>query len=243
MPYKKYVWMIAITALLLSSCTMSYPGGDASTAPTSKPFATSVGGSEMEQLQNYATSTALAKTAIAGGGPTATATPSTGSVNPTATNTPAASGNMIPTATNTPVAGVIVPSNTPGMGGSGGGTTPTVAVQTGRPAQYTLQQGEFVFCIARRFNVDPNDILSLNGLFDSETIYPGTVLKIPQSGSFPGERALRSHPASYTVTGNNDTTLYGVACVFGDVDPAAIAQRNSLSLSVILSIGQVLNIP
>ena len=49
-------------------------------------------------------------------------------------------------------------------------------------SNYTLQNGEFVFCIARRFNVDPDEILALNGLFDSQTVYPGLVLKIPQSG-------------------------------------------------------------
>jgi LysM repeat protein len=238
MPYKKYVLVIAIAAVMLSSCKMSYPGSSATAIPT-KPFTNPLptGSDPMKDLENFATATALAamaKTATAGG---ATLAPMT------ATPTVGPGGVVVPTSTNTPAVGII-PSNTPGIGGAGGGTiTPTIAVQVGRPAQYTLQQGEFVFCLARRFNVDPNDILSLNGLFDSETVYPGAVLKIPQSGSFPGERALRAHPGTYTVTGNNDTTIYGVACAFGDVDPAAIAQRNSLSLSAILTIGQVLNIP
>ena len=38
---------------------------------------------------------------------------------------------------------------------------------------------EFVYCIARRFNVDPDQTLAINGLSDAQTIYPGLVLKIP----------------------------------------------------------------
>jgi hypothetical protein len=45
------------------------------------------------------------------------------------------------------------------------------------------------------------------------------------------------------VSGNNDTTIYGVACKYGDVDPATIASNNNLSLSSTLNIGQQLSIP
>ncbi len=48
--------------------------------------------------------------------------------------------------------------------------TPTIPVTpasptTGpRPASYTLQIGEYPYCIARRFNVDPKELLTLNAL-------------------------------------------------------------------------------
>jgi hypothetical protein len=58
-----------------------------------------------------------------------------------------------------------------------------------------LQKGEFV-CIARRFDVDPDQILSLNGLVDSETVYRYS-LEDSQSGSFPGNRMWHSHPNTY----------------------------------------------
>ena len=32
------------------------------------------------------------------------------------------------------------------------------------PTSHVLQQGEFPYCLARRFNVDPNTLLSVNGL-------------------------------------------------------------------------------
>jgi hypothetical protein len=53
---------------------------------------------------------------------------------------------------------------------------------------------------------------------------------------------LRNHPATYTVSGS-DETVYSVACAFGDIDPARIAQANNISVSASLNAGQTLNIP
>jgi LysM repeat protein len=123
-------------------------------------------------------------------------------------------------------------------------TTPVIVAPTvtpGRPATYTLQSGEFLYCIARRFNVDPDNLLALNGLNEGQTLQPGLVLRIPQTGSFPGTRALHSHPTTYTVA--VDDTIYKVACYFGDIDPTSIAAANGLSLSSPLTTGRTLNIP
>lgn len=233
MPYPKYLLVLAIAALMISSCTMSYPGADATPIPTN-PFTKPLATDEMLRVQEYATGTAIAKTQQAGGGG-----------GPTATVTPTPQNGVVPTATNTQSSPAIVTAtNTPGIGGSGTGTTPTptVGVVTGRPSQYVLQPGEFPYCIARRFNVDPDDLLALSGLMDG-VVYPaGTVLKIPASGSFPGDRARRPHPTTYTVTSSNET-FYSIACLFGDVDPAAIAQANGLALGSPLTLGQAIKIP
>jgi len=87
-------------------------------------------------------------------------------------------------------------------------------------------------------------LLSLNGLSSGDIYYPNLTLKIPQSGKpFPGTRALRSHPDTYTVA-DASLTVYGVACAYGDVDPAAIVQANSgLSLASALTVGQQIKIP
>jgi LysM repeat protein len=111
----------------------------------------------------------------------------------------------------------------------------------GRPATYTLQTGEFPYCIARRFNVNPDDLLSLNGLSSGQVLQPGLVLKIPQSGSYPAVRALNPHPANYTVA--VDDTIYRIACHFGDVDPSSIAAANGITLTTPLTTGQILYIP
>lgn len=123
-------------------------------------------------------------------------------------------------------------------------TIPPVAFTPGSiPQVYTLQAGEFPYCIARRFNVDPQELLQLNGLSDGMIYQPGLQLRIPQTGKpFPGERALKPHPATYTVQKEN-MTIYAVACEFGDVYPETIAATNGLPLSAMLTLGQVLNIP
>ncbi|MDW8226395.1 MAG: LysM peptidoglycan-binding domain-containing protein [Anaerolineales bacterium] len=111
----------------------------------------------------------------------------------------------------------------------------------GRPLTYTLQPGEFPYCIARCFDVDPKQLLALNGLSAGQIYYPNLVLQIPQTGSFPGERALRPHPDTYTVKAND--TIYKIACYYGDVDPMAIAAANNLTAPYTLTPGMTLNIP
>jgi LysM repeat protein len=110
------------------------------------------------------------------------------------------------------------------------------------PTEYTLKGGEFPYCIARRFNVDPGELLRANGLSSSSVYYAGMNLKIPQSGrSFPGQRSLRSHPTTYTVL--HGDTIYRVACYFGAVAPEQIAAANGLTEPYKLTAGQLLNIP
>ena len=113
----------------------------------------------------------------------------------------------------------------------------------GNPTTYVIHAGEFPYCIARRFNVHPAELLASNGLIDGQGLSQGTTLSIPQNGSqFPGNRALRSHPTIYIVVSSNET-LYSVACQFGDVDPGAIGYANGISIDTALSIGQQLQIP
>lgn len=124
------------------------------------------------------------------------------------------------------------------------GTTPVIIVPTatpGRPTTYTLMEGEFPYCIARRFNVNPDDLLALNGISQGQILQPDMQLRIPQTGSFPGNRALHAHPAQYTV--RVDDTIYGIACYYGDIDPTSIAAANGLSMSSPLTTGRILNIP
>jgi LysM repeat protein len=112
----------------------------------------------------------------------------------------------------------------------------------GAPSSYTLQAGEFPYCIARRFNINPDQLLSANGISDGSLFRPGLALTIPQAGPFPGDRSLLNHPDTYTVDSAN-ATIYSVACEYGDVLPQDIASANGLSLSSALTVGQQLSIP
>lgn len=232
--------------LAISACTQPYsqaPLASPTLLPTGlfvSPFPS--GQDPLQIVADLGTQAAIAKTNVANGTttPGTPVTPVTATVGTpvTLTNSPTP-GTPITAAVTTAVPFTATP----------GGPSPTprntvvVSTAVSHPASYTLHEGEFVFCIARRFNVDPDDILSMNGISDGQTVYAGRTLNIPTSGSFPGDRALRSHPATYNVTGNNDTTIYGVACQFGDVYPESIASKNNLSLSTTLNIGQAISIP
>lgn len=236
--------IFVIAAALLSACTQSLSSAPAET-PTTIPagfFVTPITTMEnpMQMIEEFAKQTEAAQTAAAGGG----STPTAGT--PQASNTP---DPAIPTATATIAAAISTPTNASGAATSVSVATAAPAatsVPPGvRPATYTLQSGEFPYCIARRFNVDPDALLQASGLTAAQAnnLSAGTVLTIPQSaGGFPGNRALRSHPATYTVA-SGDETVYSIACLFGDVDPNAIASANGISVSTKLTVGQNLQIP
>ena len=156
-----------------------------------------------------------------------------------------AAGTLLPTPTLLVVGptatpgGVLLPSATPiGLATP----APTYPIPTlVKPATYTLMAGEFPYCIARRFNVNPQELLELNGI-SSGLFQPGMTLQIPQTSlTFPAERALIPHPATYVVISGD--TIYSVACKYGDVDPLAIAAANGLQTPYTLTVGQTLQIP
>jgi LysM repeat protein len=237
MAHLKRGTMVASTLMLIavtvSGCVLPYSTPPAATeTPQSffaSPIAQTPGVPGMSDIELFGTGTALA--ALGTPASEATEAPSIGTQNVEASVTPTPLIALNPTFTSTATLAV-----------SGGGTLPTSMPVGSRPASYTLQRGEFPYCIARRFDVDPSTLLSLNGLSSGDLYYPNLTLKIPQSGSFPGTRALRNHPATYTVAASNET-VYSVACLFGDVDPGAIAQANNLSSSAALTVGQQLSIP
>jgi hypothetical protein len=94
--------------------------------------------------------------------------------------------------------------------------------------------------------LNPQELLTRNGLTTAQAynLATGTILTIPQSGSFPGTRALRAHPSGtvYKVVSSTET-VYSIACLYGDVDPSAIAQLNNISPGAALTIGQSITIP
>ncbi len=152
-----------------------------------------------------------------------------------------------PTAQPTPVPPTPVPPTpTPMPQPTAAPTQPPTGART-VPAEYVLHEGEFPYCIARRFNIHPEDLLRANGISPWQYYFaPGTRLRIPQNArpfTDFAPRALRPHPTTYTVRGSGET-LYSIACLFGDVWPEDIAQANGLPLSdAPLAPGTVLHIP
>lgn len=244
--------ILVIAASLLSACTQSLSSAPEET-PTLIPtglFVSPVASVEnpMLMIEQFAKQTEAAQTTAANGGTPVDGTPI--AVVTGTPGTPQAGATTDPSAIATPTATIAVDASTPTNANAEVPTSIPAAAATSvpvgsRPASYTLQAGEFPYCIARRYNVDPDALLSASGLTSAQanSLTAGTVLTIPQNaGGFPGSRALRAHPATYTVA-SGDETVYSVACLFGDVDPNSIASANGISASAKLTLGQTLSIP
>ena len=223
--------LIALLAAILlvaslAACTRSISGSkkSATSTPEGGAAALPTGGTSdvLGQIYLFATQTAMATQGLTAGLPPAQTGPEITPGAPVET-----AGNIPPPQQGqpTPMPVIVAPPATPGL-----------------PSSYTLQKSEFPYCIARRFNVDPGELLRMNELTSYSVYYGGMVLRIPQSGrSFPGNRALRPHPASYDVRPGD--TLFSIACIYGDVDPNMIAYVNNIPVNAKLAVGTLLNIP
>jgi LysM repeat protein len=204
-----------ILIVIISSLMFSACTMSASTPPPVTPT------TNLSEIARQATETAIAKT------------PKVGDTQvPDETTDP----EVDPTAT---VAEVSSPTETPQPDETeeaGGGTEYPV------PDSYTLHQGEFPYCLARRFDILPDDLLDYNGIESGTIFYPGLTIVIPPNArAYIGNRALQYHPANYTVVYGD--TLYSIACLYGDVDPRAIADVNDIDINQTLTPGTILQIP
>lgn len=224
--HRRFFYLIALALLIGSTaCVKQLPAPEQSTQAASAleatpPAATGV----MDTIFLIATQTAMAVQGTPGISTFPTPDPSL--IAPTLPQqTP-----LTTEAQQTPALSTPIPS----------GPAPTIVV----PTSYTIHKGEHPYCLGRRFDINPADILAANGLSASSasSLSVGTKLVIPQNGRpFGGNRSLQPHPASYTVSSND--TIYTVACYFGDVAPETIIWANNLVDPYRLSPGQVLNIP
>ena len=111
-----------------------------------------------------------------------------------------------------------------------------------RPTTWTVQSGETIYCLARRFDVDPGDMLAINNLYAGSMLSIGDVLEVPQTGSWPtDDRSLLAHPDTWNVSPGE--SVYYVACAYGDVWPEQIIQLNGLQEPYDLSGIATLQIP
>ena len=78
---------------------------------------------------------------------------------------------------------------------------------------YTIEKGDNLYEIAKKYNINPKLLAAINGIKDNEYIYPNQELLIPKSGY------------SYYITADGDT-LSGVSQAF-KTTPEAMLKYNS----------------
>lgn len=95
---------------------------------------------------------------------------------------------------------------------------------------YTIRPGDTLSSIAERFNTTIHELLSLNSIPDSNLIYPGQVLRLPDN----------SENTFYWV--KRGDTLSGIAQRF-HTTVSAIAERNHIVNPNLIYTGELLSIP
>lgn len=208
---KLLIAILVFSALLLGACTRS-----ASTAVVDNPT--------LDPIESIF-STVATQTALAASGAK------------TNDNSASAGSDDAPLESSTPTT---IPSNTPESTAT---STPAPTSEPGSaPISYTLHEGEWPYCLARRFDVDPDALIESNGFTDPSELSVGTLLTIPtDAGAFGGQRALRTHPTSYTASGID--SFYSIACEFGDLYPENIAEANGKDVDYTPAAGELLQIP
>ncbi len=121
--------------------------------------------------------------------------------------------------------------------------TGTPAPSTGLPATYTVQRGDWLYAIARRFGISVSALQAANPGININVLVPGTVLRIPGGGAIPvpvTTPASATNPTSYTVRAGD--TLFSIAVRFGTTT-YALQIANNLTNPNFVYPGQVLVIP
>jgi LysM repeat protein len=216
-------------ALSLMACTRTIPGITAPATATAADAPIAI----VTAVRPSVTAALPSATAALVASPTTTAAVSP-QLDPTATLALASATAILPSATQPQVA-----SATPTE------TIIEIALVANdlpeRPTTYKVRKGEYIFCLARRFDVDPGQLMALNGLMVNDVLRVGSVINIPGFGSYPGRRATMRHPDAYVVQPGD--TLYTIACQYGDLDPQAILEANGLESAKAVDPGMRLRLP
>ena len=253
----KLAGILLLGVMLVSACTQTYsqtPSGTPTLIPTGlfvSPFPSGQDPLQIiAQLGTQTAQAALGTVEVAGtpGTPSTVTAGTPGTETAEATEPTTSGATLLPvtvipggstfTATSQPGSTIVVPTI------SGTQQASTSAPVGSVPATYTLQKGEWPYCIARRFDLNPQELLDLNHLTvaQSSMLMPGLVLSLPQtSGHFPPPRAWHTHPSTWTVDPGD--TLNSIACYYGDLSPQQIATANNLSTGATLTTGTSLTIP
>jgi LysM repeat protein len=125
-----------------------------------------------------------------------------------------------------------------------GSTPATPSGSVTEPTTYTVQRGEWLSQIARKFGVSVPQLLAANPGINPNVLYPGQVLRIPAKATpVPGDGTpTPSAGGSTTYTVRAGDTLYAIAVRF-KTTPLALQIANNLANPNAIYPGMVLIIP
>jgi LysM repeat protein len=129
--------------------------------------------------------------------------------------------------------------NLPAPGG--GSSSSTSSAPSGSPSTYTVQRGDWLYALARRFGVSVAALLGANPGINPNFLFPGQVLNIPSSGNPPPGDG-NPPPSSGTYTVQPGDTLFSIAVRF-HTTIYALQIKNNLANPNFIYPGQVLTIP
>jgi LysM repeat protein len=119
-------------------------------------------------------------------------------------------------------------------------STPVPAVpSTTLPGTYTVQRGEWIYSIARKFGITPQALIAANPGVNPNVLYPGQVLHIPGGG---GGTPVTPSPGGKTYTVQRGDTLFRIAVRFGTT-VFALQSANNIANPNFIYPGQVLTVP
>lgn len=236
---RTYVWLAAalFTGMLLTACTRERP------SPTAGTMVPVTAGTTTPSPNATGSSTRMATVAV---------TPAAGGIGALlARSTPAANGTPVPTLEVSAGTATVTPAGTPEAASSEAG-----AAAVG--GEYTVQAGDTLSAIARRFGLSVTDLIAANQLANPNTLHKGQVLNIPAPGSSPaaatpaGDAAATPASAATQASGQAQKalehvvkageTLYSIAQRYG-VPLDKLADANNITNPSLVRAGQRLTIP
>ncbi|MBX2843311.1 MAG: LysM peptidoglycan-binding domain-containing protein [Flammeovirgaceae bacterium] len=107
---------------------------------------------------------------------------------------------------------------------------------------HTVQKGETLYAIGKKYNISTNKILELNGLKPYDSIQPGQSLIVSEGSGNTGRTTAPSSSSGQTHIVQRGESLYAIAQKYG-ATPQQIMALNGMQANQPIYVGQKLNVP